>query len=66
MGMKKICTWWILKLLTPIQPASRVDCCQELLQESEVNLENLFDSIVTSDESWIRHYDPPSQLEAKL
>ena len=37
LGMKKVCTRWILKLLTPIQRVNRVDCCQELLQESEVN-----------------------------
>ena len=40
-------------------------CCQEL-QESEVNPDNSFDSIVTGDESWIHHYDPLSQLEAKV
>ena len=66
LGMKKVCTQWILKLLTPIQRANRVDCCQELLQESEVNTDNFFHSIVTGDESWIHHYDPPSQLEAKI
>ena len=66
MGMKKVCTWWILKLLTPIQRANRVDCCQELLQQSEVNPDKFFDSIVTGDESWIHHYDPLSQLEAKI
>ena len=32
MGMKKVCTRWVPKLLTPIQRANRVDCCQELLQ----------------------------------
>ena len=31
MGMKKICTQWVPKLLSPIQRANRVDCCQELL-----------------------------------
>ena len=29
MGMKKVCTQWILKLFTPIQRANRVDCCQQ-------------------------------------
>ena len=29
LGMKKVCTRWILKLLTSIQHANRVDCCQE-------------------------------------
>ena len=41
-------------------------CCQELLQQSEVNPDNFFHSTVTSDESWIHHYDPLSQLEAKV
>ena len=38
LGMKKVCTWWVPKLLTPIQRANRVDCCQE----SEVNAGQLF------------------------
>ena len=66
MGMKKVCTRWILKLLISTQLTNRVDCCQELLQESEVNPAEFFDCIVTGDESWIHHYDPLSQLEAKV
>ena len=49
--MKKISTRRVPKLLTSIQRANRVDCCQELLQESEVNLDNHFDRIVTGDET---------------
>ena len=66
MGMKKVCTRWVPKLLTPVQRVNRVDCCQELLQQSEVNPAKSFDCIVTGDESWIYHYDPFSQLEAKI
>ena len=66
MDMKKVCTRWVPKLLTPIQRANRVDCCQELLQQSEVNPVKFFDCIVTVDESWIHHYNPLSQLEAKV
>ena len=66
MGMKKVCTRWGPKLLTPIQRANRVDCCQGLLQQSEVNLVKFFDCIVTGDGSWTHHYDPLSQLEAKI
>ena len=66
MSMKKVCTRRILKLLTPIQRANRVDCCQEFLQESEVNPAKFFDFIVTGDEFWIHHYDPLRQLEAKV
>ena len=42
LGMKKVCTRWILKLLTLIQRANHVDCCQELLQQSEVNRAKFF------------------------
>ena len=31
LGMKKVSTRWVPKLLTPIQRTNRVDCCQELL-----------------------------------
>ena len=37
LGMKKVSIRWIPELFTPIQHANRVDCCQELLQESNVN-----------------------------
>ena len=66
LGMKKVCTWWVPKLLTPIQRANRMDCCQELLRQSEVNPAQLLDCIVIGDEFWIHHYDPLSQLEAKV
>ena len=55
LGMTKVCARWILKLLTPIQRPFRVNCCQELLQQSELNPDNFFHSVVTGDESWIRH-----------
>ena len=51
MGIKKVCTRWVPKLFTPIQRANRVDCCQELQQQREVNPVKFFDCIVTGDES---------------
>ena len=51
LDMKKVSTRWVPNLLTPIQRADRVDCCQELLQESEVNLDNYFHRIVIGDET---------------
>jgi histone-lysine N-methyltransferase SETMAR len=66
LGMKKVCTRWVPKFLTPVQRANRVDCCEELLQQSEANSTDFFDCIVTGDESWIHHYDPLCQFEAKV
>ena len=64
--MKKVCTRWVPKLFTPTQRANRVDCCQEFLQQSEVNPTKFSDCIVTGDESWTHHYNPLSQLKAKV
>ena len=65
-SMKKVSTRWVRKFLTPIQHANRVDCCQELLQESEVNSDNYFHRIVVDDETWLYYYDLLSQQEVKI
>ena len=66
MGMKKVCTRGVPKLLAPIQRTNHADCCRGLLQQSKVNPDKFFYLIVTGDESWIHHYDPLSQVEAKV
>ena len=40
------------------------NCCQELLQESEVNSDNYFHRIVTGDEICLYYYDRLSEQEA--
>ena len=55
--MKKASTRWIRKLFTSIHRANRADCYQELLQESEINLDNYFHRIVTGDEICLYYYD---------
>jgi [histone H3]-lysine36 N-dimethyltransferase SETMAR len=66
LGMSKVCTRWVPKLLTPLQRINRVECCQELLQQGEEDPAKFLDRIVTGDESWIYHYDPLTQQEAKV
>ena len=65
LGLKKVCTRWVPKCLTPLQRANRVDCCQELLQDSKEDLATFLSRIVTGDETWIHHYDPLNQAEAR-
>ena len=64
--MKKFSIRWVSKLLTPIQRANRLDCCRELLHESQVNLDNYFHRIVAGDETLVYYYDPLSLEEAKI
>lgn len=66
LGMKKVCTQWMLKSLTPLQRMNWVDCCEELLQESEVDSAEFFSRIVTGVESWVKRYDPLSQQEVSV
>ena len=66
LGMKKVCTRWVPKSLTPLQRMNRVYCCEELLQESEADSVDFFSRIVAGDESWVYRYDPLSQQEAKV
>ena len=63
LGMKKISS---KILLTSIQYTNRVDCCQKLLQEREVNPNNYFHRIVTGDETCLYYYDLLSQHAAKF
>ena len=56
LGMKKISTRRVPKLLTSIQHANSVVCCQELLEESEVNSGNYFHRTVIGDEIWIYYW----------
>ena len=62
MGMKKVCTRWVLKLFTHRFNVPIV----WIVVKSEVNPAKFFDCIVTGDESWIHHYDPFSHLEVKI
>ena len=42
LGLKKVCTRWVPKCLTPLQRINRIVCCQELVQESEENPAKFF------------------------
>jgi histone-lysine N-methyltransferase SETMAR len=65
LGMTKVCTRWVPKLLTPLQRGNRVDACKDLLHQCLPFPDSFLCRIVTGDESWIHLYDPLSQSEAK-
>jgi histone-lysine N-methyltransferase SETMAR len=63
--MSKVCTKWVPKSLTAIQRTSRIDCCAELISQFDANPDEFLGSLITGDETWIHHFDPLTQLEAK-
>lgn len=63
--MRKLCTRWMPKILTVPQLHDRVQCSRENLSLCKQSPSRFLASIVTGDESWVHHYDPLSQREAR-
>jgi histone-lysine N-methyltransferase SETMAR len=63
--MNKVNTKWVPRILTADMCHARVACANDLLQLCDSDPSGFFSRIVTADESWIHHYDPESQTEAK-
>jgi histone-lysine N-methyltransferase SETMAR len=63
--MNKVTTKWVPRILTPDMRQSRKDCSIELLHLIDCNPQEIFQRIVTGDETWIHYYDPETQAEAK-
>ena len=63
----KIYTRWVPKLLTQLQSANRVDCCEGLLKNCNQDPIGFFGRIVNGEggEKRIHHYHPFNQQEAK-
>ena len=57
LGMRKICTKMVPRLLTDEQKERRVEVCQDILTRLETD-PNLLGRTITGDESWIFEYDP--------
>ena len=64
LGMNKVCSKWVPRLLTSVMRADRRACSDELLAMVEAE-PDFFKRLVTGDESWVHHYDPETQAEAK-
>jgi hypothetical protein len=54
---------WIPKLLNPEEKLCRQHICEENLR-ALADDEELFLKIVTGDETWVYHWDPPTKQES--
>lgn len=62
--MKKISARWVPRMLTPLDKQRRLESCKEFLDLCQPDLDEICNRIVTSDETWIRQYDPESKQES--
>lgn len=64
LGMSKVCSRWVPRMLTPLQKRERVNCSREYLDRCGEVREEIMARIVTGDETWVHHYEPESKQES--
>ena len=64
--MSKVTTKWVPRLLTIDMKANRTESCAQLCEEFDAAPDNFLARIITGDESWIHHFDPETQQEARV
>lgn len=63
--LKKVCARWVPHILTQEHIEKRLEFCHEMISKyGDLNRKRLIE-LVTSDETWIYHYEPESPSSAK-
>ncbi|KAI6648249.1 Histone-lysine N-methyltransferase SETMAR-like [Oopsacas minuta] len=62
LGMSRVLSRWVPKLLSESQRIERVCVCRQLLRISKKE-PRFFDPLVTGDETWLHFYDPKTSLQ---
>ena len=60
----KVCARWVPKELTEDHKRKRLDVCSRHLARFREEGDKFLQQIVTSDETWIHHYEPESKRQS--
>ena len=66
LGLHKICARWVPHLLTDEQKQSRVRPASQVIEKYDKCDPRCLEEIVTSDETWIYHFQPDSKAKNKV
>ncbi len=61
----KVCSTWVLHLLTLDHRHERIEACQELLARYSIEGNDFLFRIITDDESLFYYYQPESKRSSK-
>jgi hypothetical protein len=61
LGYRKLCTRWVLKMLTDSHKKSRVALVQAFLAHYEDQSDDFLDCIVMGEETWVYHHTPENK-----
>ncbi|XP_055307605.1 histone-lysine N-methyltransferase SETMAR-like, partial [Sitodiplosis mosellana] len=64
LGMRKLCSKWVPRLLTPEQKQNRVDDSESCLTIFKRNPNEFLRRYVTMDETWVHHFTPESNWQS--
>lgn len=62
--MRKVCARWVPRNLTEAHKTQRIEAAREFFQRFQVFGDELFNQIVTGDESWVHHYTPETKRQS--
>jgi histone-lysine N-methyltransferase SETMAR len=63
--MKKLCSRWVPRLLTPVQKQCRKDISTDCLALYKSNPTEFLRRFITVDETWVHHYTPETKQQSK-
>ena len=64
LGMLKVSSRWVPRMLTPQMKHRKMDACRELLDWYTTDPDHFFSRIVTGDETWLYHRDPENKQKS--
>ncbi len=62
----KTCARWVPRQLTEVHKNIRLRICTELLQRYQNEGEAFLEQIVTTDETWVHHYEPETKQQSMM
>lgn len=66
LGMSKVSARWVPRLLTDSEKDQRARCSRAFLTRYETDGAAFLDRIVTTDETWLHHFDPETKAMSSV
>ena len=66
LNMSKVSARWVPRLLTDENKQRRLECSQQFLDLYDAQGDEFLDKIITTDETWLYHYDPESKQQSSI
>lgn len=66
LGMSKVSARWVPRLFTDTEKERRVQCSRAFLSRFDAEGDEFLDRIITTDETWLHHFDPETKAMSSV